>query len=1083
MKKLFWIISAALLAVTACHTEAPDNDPAGIAMIVKNGQIDYFRQIETSFRDICQQQGLEAYYYSTSSETDYKGQIAAVAELGKLGKSALKGIIFSPGYGPNGENAEAEVAALAKERGIPVIILDSHVSASGPLASSPYIGTDNTAAGKAMAEYVSADKVAVFAMVGSPGIERAEAFKAVKPGAVIYRVGDTCNDEVKAVLNDYDDFVFFNGNDLVSALSTLQAAGKRVYTFDVYGEFLDLLMKGSPCLKGVMAQNTFAMARKAVQAVLAKDQQGEMIPTFYINGFTLDADEVQPFLEFYNKAIPDLNVAEKIIGKWITAESRGKASPTNDKKVYTFDSYTKAYISASLNSAQQDVRWDKQMEADVAIDGNKVTLTMHPKEGETMVEDYVVTAINGSEFTANHKITVTAGSDVVFSIEDGVRYTRVTADYSEAILGLWECKEMTGDQTYNDANGRLEFLSDGTYRYYRMNDNGQWKLVTNREFQDYFVDGSLLATRWKNEGEDELREWWEIYTLGEGWMVWTALRQKEDGTTFQQNMVWEKIDLNLEENLIGKWMTLTDMDGQPALTNDKEVITFMSPTKARVSRSRGQRDGGPQAPEQHDSPEAIPGDMPGAPGWDPYEECDVKIEGSLVTLMSGGPDGAIHSLKLQIIAISESEFECEIFRDAPGGMPSPSEEEGNEEERMSNMQNQRFTRVTSDYIAAILGTWEGRCTSEGSEFDDGQVHRWSYTEDGNFVYYVQNSEGKWVPSQNTLNEYFVDGNLLCTRWVDNGVENREWWEISIAGDKMNWTALRQKEDGTTFTATFEMTKVPGIAMIAKGGQIDYWRQIETAFRSICQDKGISAYYCSTSADSAYSEQVKAVEVLSEVDPGTLKGIIFAPCYGPDGESAEAEVAALAKERGIPVIILDSPATATGPLAGCPYIGTDNTAAGKELAQKVTADKVIAFAKVNTPGVERAQAFKTVKPATQVFKASESVASEVAEALDSYDDFVFFNGSHLAEVLPTLKAAGKRVYTFDIYGDFLDELIAGGSCLQGIMAQNTFAMARRAVDAVLDKATEGKLVPTFYITASNVTSPDVQPYIEYYGKQD
>ena len=27
------------------------------------------------------------------------------------------------------------------------------------------------------------------------------------------------------------------------------------------------------------------------------------------------------------------------------------------------------------------------------------------------------------------------------------------------------------------------------------------------------------------------------------------------------------------------------------------------------------------------------------------------------------------------------------------------------------------------------------------------------------------------------------------------------------GDKMNWTALRQKEDGTTFTATFEMKKV------------------------------------------------------------------------------------------------------------------------------------------------------------------------------------------------------------------------------------------------------------------------------------
>jgi hypothetical protein len=60
---------------------------------------------------------------------------------------------------------------------------------------------------------------------------------------------------------------------------------------------------------------------------------------------------------------------------------------------------------------------------------------------------------------------------------------------------------------------------------------------------------------------------------------------------------------------------------------------------------------------------------------------------------------------------------------------------------------------------------------------------------------------------NTLNEYFVDGTLLCTRWIDNGQENREWWEITIDGTRMHWTALRQNPDGTTFTATFEMEKV------------------------------------------------------------------------------------------------------------------------------------------------------------------------------------------------------------------------------------------------------------------------------------
>ena len=119
----------------------------------------------------------------------------------------------------------------------------------------------------------------------------------------------------------------------------------------------------------------------------------------------------------------------------------------------------------------------------------------------------------------------------------------------------------------------------------------------------------------------------------------------------------------------------------------------------------------------------------------------------------------------------------------------------------------RFTKFPANSSTAIIGTWEGRCTSENSVFDDGQEHRWQYNADGTYVYYVKDGDN-WVSYEGTtLSEYFVDGTLLCTRWIDQGQENREWWEISIDGDKMNWTALRQKEDGSTFTATFEMKKV------------------------------------------------------------------------------------------------------------------------------------------------------------------------------------------------------------------------------------------------------------------------------------
>ncbi len=44
-------------------------------------------------------------------------------------------------------------------------------------------------------------------------------------------------------------------------------------------------------------------------------------------------------------------------------------------------------------------------------------------------------------------------------------------------------------------------------------------------------------------------------------------------------------------------------------------------------------------------------------------------------------------------------------------------------------------------------------------------------------------------------------------WIDGGTENREWWEITIDGDTKNWYALREDEDGKTYTVTFEMKRV------------------------------------------------------------------------------------------------------------------------------------------------------------------------------------------------------------------------------------------------------------------------------------
>jgi hypothetical protein len=75
---------------------------------------------------------------------------------------------------------------------------------------------------------------------------------------------------------------------------------------------------------------------------------------------------------------------------------------------------------------------------------------------------------------------------------------------------------------------------------------------------------------------------------------------------------------NLAEKIIGKWMDV-EFDGQPALTSDKSVVTFVSPTKATYSISKT------------DFTET-------QIKWSVRRECDVEISGNKVTLTSH-PEG------------------------------------------------------------------------------------------------------------------------------------------------------------------------------------------------------------------------------------------------------------------------------------------------------------------------------------------------------------------------------------------------------------------------------------------------------------
>ena len=232
----------------------------------------------------------------------------------------------------------------------------------------------------------------------------------------------------------------------------------------------------------------------------------------------------------------------------------------------------------------------------------------------------------------------------------------------------------------------------------------------------------------------------------------------------------------IEKSIIGTWIK-SEVDGQPALTNEKTVFDIVSTTEAYESASR----------------------TDGATPFAYNDEADIDINGNVVTITLTNPNPDVKSVvhEFAITGISDSEFTAnrKFTRTIEGADPYINEEVVT------------YTKVNDNYSYDIIGKWEGRCTSEGSVFDDGQDHRWEFKDDGTYIYYVKKGDD-WVPADAAEGDYFVAGNLLCGRWFEGKTENREWWDIAIDGDTMNWTALREnEEDGSTFTASFEMKKV------------------------------------------------------------------------------------------------------------------------------------------------------------------------------------------------------------------------------------------------------------------------------------
>jgi hypothetical protein len=428
--------------------------------------------------------------------------------------------------------------------------------------------------------------------------------------------------------------------------------------------------------------------------------------------------------------------------------------------------------------------WSQLEEVDVEIQDNLVTLINHPDANSVFTAELFITSINAQEMQAIVTLTLTENGKVVGSGTSNVLYEKVTERFGKAIVGVWEGRMTEGKSAYDDGEyHRWEYLEDGTFNFYRkVGDTGSWEKVAD-EFAEYFVDGRLLCTRWQNVGAEECREWWEIRSIENDVMIWTALREDEVGNRYVASFAMTKLNFpskaEIEKNITGKWMTML-IEGDIAPTNDKVVFTMPSKTVAFISASLD--------------------NIPGESDWVFQREYEMSIENNIITLVHEAADGHTKIIdEIFVFDINAQEMECLLKRkvtyDDEVTKTYPPVE-------LTLMKLPKMPR----YESYILGTWEGHVTSARSAYDDREEHRWQFN-GGTYVYYMQEGD-TWVPSSDTRNEYFVDGPLLCTRWIDNGVEYCECWEIlSLDEHAMVWTAMRQDDTGGLYNSSFAMNKV------------------------------------------------------------------------------------------------------------------------------------------------------------------------------------------------------------------------------------------------------------------------------------
>ena len=187
----------------------------------------------------------------------------------------------------------------------------------------------------------------------------------------------------------------------------------------------------------------------------------------------------------------------------------------------------------------------------------------------------------------------------------------------------------------------------------------------------------------------------------------------------------------LTEKLVGKWL-YNEADGKVVETDEASITTFVmegTTLKAYISTSL-KRYG----------------------LWAYKYPTDVKVEGNKLTLTMQKGDITTVEEYTDISVTDEDLYYTSMYT---------AKRDGKVIETVGPYRL-HCTKVHTDYAPLFIGRWEGTITSDEPGYEP-QPFCEEYSTDGTNIEY-ELIDGTWVPVKADYAEFFIDGNLLCTRW-------------------------------------------------------------------------------------------------------------------------------------------------------------------------------------------------------------------------------------------------------------------------------------------------------------------------------